>query len=155
MGKSSAHRLDDGFLGRECIARNRSGRRVRSNCSRSAGSSRRSSRCAPEARIAVLHAPRLQHVASDPEDHLRGAASINAFIARTAWEKPSNIACATIACPMLSSTTSRMAAIGATFVIVHAVPGVHGQVRDRQRSAPLIAQSLQLARLRLAPLVSA
>src|SRR6266481_1083438 len=55
----------------------------------------------------------LEHIDSDSEDHRR-AARIKSFMSRTAFGSPSNIARATMACPMFNSTISGIAAIGST-----------------------------------------
>ena len=54
-----------------------------------------------------------EHIDTDSENHWR-AATISAFISRTAGARPSNTARAMMACPMLSSTISWMAATGCT-----------------------------------------
>src|ERR1700730_7477529 len=55
----------------------------------------------------------LEHIDSDSEYHRR-AARIKSFMSRTALGSPSNIARATMACPMFNSTISGIAAIGST-----------------------------------------
>src|SRR5262249_33837961 len=59
------------------------------------------------------HPLRLDHVDADAVDH-RGPA-ISAFISRTAWGRPTKTACATMACPMLSSRIPGTPAIAPTF----------------------------------------
>src|ERR1700730_12889079 len=58
----------------------------------------------------------LEHIDSDSEYHgiYRRAARIKSFMSRTAFGSPSNIARATMACPMFNSTISEIAAIGST-----------------------------------------
>src|SRR5207302_9030120 len=58
-------------------------------------------------------APALEDIDADAEDQAR-AATIRAFISRTAAARPTNSACPITACPMLSSTISRTAATGCT-----------------------------------------
>jgi len=55
----------------------------------------------------------LEDIHPDPVDHAR-AALISAFMSRTAASSPANTAREMMACPMLSSTTSRIAATGCT-----------------------------------------
>ena len=75
------------------------------------------------ARIDRLDARKLHDVGAYAEDHQpaprgagrdRRASSISAFISLTAAAMPATIARATIACPMLSSTISSIAATGWT-----------------------------------------
>jgi hypothetical protein len=111
--EAGAQRLDDRFLGSKAHRQEALGP-ARAGELRALG---RQQQPLDEALAPALegrmHAPRLQHIDADTVDHR--AASIAAFMARTAAGRPSNTARATIAWPILSSTMSRIAATGATF----------------------------------------
>ena len=78
------------------------------------GSSRCSMKREPKRSSVACDALGLEHVHADAKDHAR-AASISAFISRTARARPTNSARAMMAWPMLSSTISGSAATGCTF----------------------------------------
>src|SRR5262249_6232279 len=111
--EARAHRLDDRLLGGEAHGEKTPG----------AGGARqlrpllRHQQVLDEAGTEALEGLRdargLEHVDADAEDHPR-ASVISLFISRIADGSPTNSACATIACPMLSSTISRTAATGCT-----------------------------------------
>src|SRR5581483_3664457 len=61
----------------------------------------------------LIDALRLEHIDTDSENHPR-AATMRAFISRTATANPSNTAREMMAWPMLSSTISLIAATGCT-----------------------------------------
>src|ERR1700719_3085320 len=101
--------------------------------------------------VDALDAIDLEHIDADPVDHR--AARINSFMSRTALAKPSTMARATIACPILSSTISGMAAIGSALGEFMAWPAF--TIRPRRAANFAAAHSRSNSRARAAPIESA
>src|SRR5439155_11963783 len=102
-----------------------------------------------EARAETLErardAPALEDIDADAEDHAR-AATIRAFISRTAAARPTNSACPITACPMLSSTISRTAATGCTLWQLRPWPACTSRPRRAPRRAAACSRSSSAAR---------
>ncbi len=111
--EARAHRLDDRLLG--CKSHGDESLRPLRECELHAllWHQEMVGKAVTKALECMNDAFRLEHINPDAKDHAR-AAAISAFMSRTAISSPSNTARAMIACPMLSSTISRIAATGWT-----------------------------------------
>src|SRR4029077_17911080 len=113
VGEAGAHGLDDRLLGGEAHGEEALGALGEGQLRHLRRQQERLREARAEALEGACDALHLEHVHPDAVDHAR-AASISAFISRTACASPTNSACAMIACPMLSSTMSGNVATGGT-----------------------------------------